>query len=325
MAKKADLLAQAETAGLKVSAKNTIAELEAALKAVTKPSEPTSQAQAGDQQTQFAKAGKRSQKVVTAKQAEAERQAKKDQPTVAAAQTKPKPRPISRPRHERRGKKYRNAWAKIDRTKTYSPEQAIELVRETATTKFDSTVELHLRLNLDPRQAEQNIRASVVLPAGSGKTIRVAVYTEADKVQSALDAGADIAGSDDFLEQLGEAKLDFDVLIASPNLMAKLSRYAKLLGPKGLMPNPKSGTVSPNVAKAVEQAKQGQVEYRLDEQGIVHLAIGRVGFSAKDLLANLEAVLASIKADKPANLKGSYVLSACLATTMGPPVRFQIN
>ena len=321
MAKKADLLAQAQSAGLKVSAKNTIAELETLLEvSKTATNQPPETASA-----QFAKAGKRSQKVVQAEAAEADRQVRKSQTKDGGEVPKPKPRPASRPRHERHGKNYRQAWQKVDRTKVYSSQEAIELAQATASTKFDSALELHLRLNLDPRQADQNIRASVVLPAGIGKPIRVAVYAEGDDIQKALEAGADLAGGDDFLEQLDQGKLDFDVLISSPNVMSKLSRYAKVLGPKGLMPNPKSGTVSPNLARAVKQAKQGQVEYRLDEHGIVHLAIGRISFSSKDLVANLEAVIDSIKANKPASLKGSYVASAFLATTMGPSIRLQVS
>ena len=363
MAKKADLLAQAQAAGLKLSAKNTIAEIEAALsaqaaaatsKSKTKP--PATDAKAKPAKTKasstkapatdakakltktkasstkvpdaeaspdFSKAGKRSRKAVAAEQAAQAKQSRQGQPTKPAAKAKPKP--AARPRWQRRGKKYQQAWQQIDSHKVYSQTEAIELAKASSITKFDGAVELHLKLNLDPRQSDQNIRAPVVLPAGSGRAVRVAVYAEADDIQKALKAGADLAGDQDLIDQLDKGQFDFDILITSPAMMASLSRYAKTLGPKGLMPNPKSGTVSNNLVKAIEQAKQGQVEYRLDEHGIVHLAIGRASFSPQQLADNLEAILDSIKAAKPASCKGNYIISSSLTTTMGPSIRFRIS
>ena len=315
MTKKTDLLDKAHQAGLGLSAKNTIAELEAALK------ESASQTASAD----FAKAGRRSRKAVTSQTQEAIRQARKQaaeaQPVAPVKVSSPTPRP----KLERRGKKYQAVHKQLEPAKLYSQAEALKLVKATTITKFDGAVELHLRLNLDPKQADQNIRSNVVLPAGTGRSIRVAVYADGEDTSKAVAAGADIAGDDDFLAQLDEAKLDFDILITNPQSMAKLSRYAKLLGPRGLMPNPKSGTINSNLARAVKQAKQGQVEYRLDEQGIIHLAIGRVSFSSQQLTDNLEAVISSIKANKPASLKGNYIISSSLTSTMGPGIAFQIN
>jgi len=199
--------------------------------------------------------------------------------------------------------------------------EALDLAVRTSPTKFDATVELHVNLGVDPKQADQNVRDNVTLPAGTGKSLRVAVFAEGDNVAKAKAAGADIAGEADLLARLDKEEINFDVLITSPNLMARLGKYAKLLGPKGLMPNPKSGTITADIAKAIKEAKAGRVEYRVDQAGIIHLGIGKVSFGAEKLRQNAEAVLASIRAAKPASLKGTYINSAYITTTMGPSIK----
>lgn len=321
MAKKAELLEKAHKLKLDVSNNNTIAEIETAIKdAGAQPDE------APKRETVTAKAGKRSAKAqeeAEEKQAKEERKAGKsaDQPAEKPKKTvKP-----ARSRLERRSKGYRKAAELIEKGKEYSLREAIELALKTSSVKFDASVEMHIRLGVDPKQADQNIRNNVVLPAGTGKSVRVAVFGDDDDVKKAKAAGAEIAKSDEFLEQLDKGVLDFDVLIASPKSMAKLGKYAKVLGPKGLMPNPKSGTVSANVAKAVKEAKAGRVEYRVDSTGIVHLAVGKASFTAEQLQQNVDVVVASIKAAKPASVKGAYVESVYLTTSMGPSIKVSPN
>jgi len=268
-----------------------------------------------------AKAGKRSAKAVK----EAEEKEAKEERKVAAktdeAEEKPKQaQKPSRSRLERRGKKYREAAKLIDRTKQYSLKEALDLALKTNPAKFAASVELHINLGVDPRHADQNIRGTVVLPAGSGKNVRVAVFADVDDAKKAKDAGADIVGIEEVLAKLDKENIDFDVLIATPTQMAKLGKYARLLGPKGLMPNPKSGTVTPDVAKAVKEAKAGKVEFRVDSTGIVHLSVGKTDFTVAQLLQNAQAVVAGIKAAKPASIKGSYVKTVHLTTTMGPSI-----
>lgn len=321
MAKKAELLAQAKKLKLEVSEKNTIAEIETALKAIDAPLEA-----APEKKSTVAKAGKRSEKAL--KEAE-EKQAKEERKAEAKSEETEKkhkaPLKPARSRLERRSKKYRKAAEAIEKGKLYDLKSAVELTTKSSTTKFDASVELHVRLGVDPRQADQNIRDTVVLPAGSGKTVRIAVFAEPDKLADAKKAGADIAASDEFLQLLDKEKLDFDVLIATPSSMPKLGKYARTLGPKGLMPNPKSGTVTTDIAKAVTEAKAGKVEYRVDSSGIVHVAVGKVSFGADKLLENTSAILSSIKANKPGSLKGTYVTSIFLTTTMGPSVAVETN
>ncbi len=267
----------------------------------------------------LAKAGKRSaksQKETEEKIIKEEKKAAKEDAPVA-----PKVVVKTRTRVERKGKKFQEVAKLIDRNKEYSLKEAVELAQKTAKVSFDSTLELHIKLGVDPRHADQNLRANVVLPAGTGKTVKIAVFTDHDSVAAAKKAGADIAGSDDFLQQLDKGIIDFDVLIASPSVMPKLGKYARILGPKGLMPSPKSGTVTSDVAKAVSEAKAGRVEYRVDSTGIVHLGAGKVSFKTEDLVKNVRVVLDSIKSSKPASLKGNYVLSIYLTTSMGPSVR----
>ena len=224
---------------------------------------------------------------------------------------------------ERRSKGYKKSAEKIGHGKTYKLKEAIDLAKGTSHVKFDASVELHINLSVDPRQADQNIRDSVLLPAGSGKKLKIAALT--DNPEEALAAGADRAGGDDLIQSIENGVLDFDVLIATPAFMPKLGKYAKVLGPKGLMPNSKSGTVTSDVKKTVSEAKAGRVEYRVDSAGIIHLSVGKVSFEAKALEDNVIAIITSIKANKPSSVKSDYIKSAYITTTMGPSINFDIN
>ena len=273
----------------------------------------------------FAKSGKKSKKHIEEVKAEEERQERKAERKAEekAAAEKPKGAvPITRPLIERRGKKYQAA-AKLVEKKAYSLKDAIELAIKTNTAKFDASVEAHVRLGVDPRQADQNIRTTIVLPNGNGKSVRVAVFAPLDVCKAAKAAGADIAEDEEFLKQLDKGIIDFDVLISTPAYMPKLGKYARLLGPKGLMPNPKAGTVTMDVEKAVKEAKAGKIEYRVDKQAIVHIGFGKVSFGADKLMENANVFFESLKAQKPASLKGTYVKSVFIATTMGPSIEVE--
>lgn len=319
MAKKAELLEQAKKLDLEVTEKNTIAEIESAINNIDVP-----EAELSD--TKVAKAGKHSTKGLKEaeeKQAKIERQHHKEetdeeseQPTKPARVIKP-----TRSKLERRGKKYQEATKLVEKGKEYTLTEALELALKTNPSKFDASVELHIKLGVDPRKADQNIRGTVSLPAGTGKNIRVAVFADVDDAKKAKAAGADIAASDEFLQQLDKEQIDFDVLISTPLMMAKLGKYARLLGPKGLMPNPKSGTVTKDVVTAVKEAKAGKVEYRVDSTGIIHLSLGKTNFKYDELKQNADAVIAVIKSAKPSSIKGSYVQSVFVTTTMGPSIR----
>ena len=269
----------------------------------------------------FAKSGKKSKKHLEEVKAEEERQARKIETKLAEATEKPKGKaPKVRSILERRGKNYKAAYAKIDHEKAYSLEDALKLAIETNPAKFDATIEAHVRLGVDPRQADQNIRTTVVLPNGNGKTVRVAVFAPLDEAKKAKAAGADIAEDEEFLKALEKGELNFDVLISTPAYMPKLGKFARLLGPKGLMPNPKAGTVTADVEKAVKEAKAGKVEYRVDKQAIVHIGLGKTNFDFNALLENANVFFDSLKSQKPASLKGSFVKSVYLTTTMGPSI-----
>lgn len=268
-----------------------------------------------------AKAGKRSTKAL--KEAE-EKQAKEDRKAgKAEADAEAKPRQHqnpTRPKVERQGKNFRKAAELVEKNKTYTLAEALDLALKTSPVKFDATVEVHVNLAVDPRHADQNIRDNLVLPAGTGKTVRVAVFAEGDDVKAAKDAGADIAGIEELTKELDKGVISFDTLIATPTQMAKLGKYARTLGPRGLMPNPKSGTVTTDVTKAVSEAKAGRVEYRVDSTGIVHLGVGKVSFGKAKLQENVAAVFASIRSNKPASVKGNYVKAVHVTTTMGPSI-----
>lgn len=267
-----------------------------------------------------AKAGKRSKKALEAaevQQAKEERKKSAASDGVDAGKPKSSTKP-ARPKSERKGKNYQEAFKQIDQSKTYSLKDALELAQQTSKVKFDASVELHVNLNVDPRQADQNIRGNLVLPHGTGKTVRVAVFDDAK-------SDADISGVETITKALEKGEINFDVLIATPQNMAKLGKYARLLGPRGLMPNPKSGTVTPDVAKAVTEAKAGKIDYRVDSTGIIHTSVGKVSFTPSQLLENTEALLANIRSAKPASVKSNYLKSVHVATTMGPSVKVEIS
>ena len=218
-------------------------------------------------------------------------------------------------------KRYAEASAKVDKTKVYSSEEAIKLAKETKSAKFDETVDLAFRLGVDPRHADQMIRGALALPAGTGRTVRVVAITSGTKVDEATAAGADFAGGDDIITKIAGGWLDFDRVIASPDMMSKLGKVARLLGPRGLMPNPKLGTVTTDVAGAVKEQKAGKVEYRTEKTGIVHVPIGKTSFTVEQLKANYAAVVGAIVKAKPASAKGQYIKSLTLSTTMGPGIK----
>lgn len=329
MAKKADLLEKAKELNLEVTDKNTIAEIEAAIQAAG----PTAQAVQTEEKADkpAAKAGKRSEKALAVAEEKAEKEARKEsgdttpQSDDDEAHIKKGPRPVTRPRLERRGKKYQEAAKKLEKGKVYSLAEALKLATETSPTTFDASVEIHVVLGVDPRQADQNIRSTVSLPHGTGKTIRVAAFVPDEDAAAAKTAGADIAGEDAVQKLLDKEQLDFDILVATPQMMPKLGKFARLLGPRGLMPNPKSGTVATNVAQAVKEAKGGRVEYRVDKQAIVHLSVGKVSFGDTKLADNARAFFDSLQSVKPSSIKGSYIQSVNVTTSMGPGIKVDQN
>lgn len=344
---KSELLEEAKKLNLDVTEKNTVAEITAAIKSaaetvaedvvkavdeVSKAVEAVAEgeAEAVEEEEHFAKAGKRSEKAVRAAEAEAERQARKEAGDTtpqgdAVANIEKGPAPKTRPLAERKGKAYKKVAKLVDKTKSYSLAEALDLATQTATTKFDSTVEMHVRLGVDPKQADQNVRTTVTLPNGTGKNIRVAALVSADDVDAVKEAGADYAGEEEIMKMLEKENLAFDVLVATPQFMPKLGKFARLLGPRGLMPNPKAGTVSANPVQAVKEAKAGKVEYRVDKQGVVHLGIGKVSFGAEKLQQNANVFINSLKAARPSTLKGNYIISAAVATTMGPSIKVDLQ
>lgn len=330
--KKADLIEEARALGLEVSEKMTIAQINEAIAGAEAPKAEaeveTVEVEAKEEvaEEKFAKSGKRSKKHAEEVEAKLEKEARKAAGDTSAqgeneAVVAKGPKPVTRPRIERRGKKYQAAFAKVEKDKVYALNDALTLATETNPASFDASVEVHVRLGVDPRQADQNIRTTVVLPNGTGKDVKVAVFAPEAEHAAAKEAGANIIGDEEFLKQLDKGVLDFDVLIATPAYMPKLGKYARLLGPRGLMPNPKAGTVAADVAKAVSEAKAGKVEYRVDKQGIVHLSVGKVSFGAEKLAENAKAFFDSLAAQKPASLKGAYVKSVAIATSQGPSIK----
>lgn len=345
---KTELLEEAKTLGLELTAKNTVAEINEAIatantavistdlsfvasakKEVEKSSKEDLSTTASDdasaqddKATKVAKAGKRSAKGLEEAEAKVEKiehQKHRTEEEAEEAEAHKKPVTPTRTRLERRSKGYRKSAELIEKGKAYSLKESLDLAQKTSSVKFDASVELHINLGVDPRQADQNIRASIVLPAGTGKTVRVAVFAD-DKV-----TGADVAGVEAITAELEKGTISFDVLVATPANMPKLGKYARLLGPRGLMPNPKSGTVTADVQKAVNEAKAGKVEYRVDSTGIVHVAVGKVSFGTAKLLENAQAVMTSIKAAKPNSIKGTYLKAVHVATTMGPSITVNPN
>ena len=336
--KKADLIEEAKALGLEVSEKMTIAQINEAIKGVkaaeiaeeiveaVETAEVLEEVVEEIAEEKFAKSGKRSKKhaeEVAEKEAKEARKAAGDTTPLdgSEAVVKKGPKPITRPRIERRGKKYQEAAKKVEKDTVYNLNEALKLATETNPAKFDASVEIHARLGVDPRQADQNIRSTVILPNGTGKDVKVAVFAPENEHKTAKDAGANIVGDEEFLKQLDKEELNFDVLIATPAYMPKLGKYARLLGPRGLMPNPKAGTVATDVAKAVSEAKAGKVEYRVDKQAIVHLSIGKVSFGAEKLEENAKAFFDSLASQKPSSIKGAYVKSVSIATSQGPSIK----
>ena len=220
------------------------------------------------------------------------------------------------------GKKYKASVELIDKAKMYDTDEAVALVCQTAKAKFDETVEVHIRLGVDSRHADQQVRGAIVLPNGTGKTVRTLVFARGDKAEAALAAGADYVGAEDMVQKIQtENWFEFDVVIASPDMMGVIGRLGKVLGPKGLMPNPKAGTVTPDVAKAVAEAKAGKIEYRLDKTNIIHCPIGKASFGAEKLAENFNTLLGAIIKAKPAAAKGQYIKSCVIASTMGPGIK----
>jgi large subunit ribosomal protein L1 len=219
------------------------------------------------------------------------------------------------------GKNYRDATKKVEQSKLYTPKEAMGLVKELSSAKFDETIEVAIRLGVDTRKADQNIRGSISLPHGTGKTVRVAVFAEGEKAREAEAAGADIVGSDDLVAQIQAGNLDFDAAIATPNMMGKVGRLGKILGPRGLMPNPKLGTVTMDVTKMVEELKAGRVEYRADRYGICHVPMGKASFELSQLVENYAALLTELLRVKPSSAKGKYVKSIVVSSTMGTGVK----
>ena len=227
---------------------------------------------------------------------------------------------------KKRSKKYTEAMSKVERNKVYTKEEAIKLVKETSTSSFDGTVEIAMRLNIDTKKADQQLRGAIVLPKGTGKTTKVLVIAKGEKATQAKEAGADYVGDVDMLEKIEKENwFDFDTMIATPDMMPLLGKLGRVLGPKGLMPNPKTGTVTLDVAKAVSEVKAGRVEYRADSFGIIHGVIGKVSFSDADLIENLNAFVSAILRVKPATVKGDYVKSISIASTMGPGIKIENN
>lgn len=273
----------------------------------------------------FTKAGKHSKKAVTEAEEEARKakaaEAKDEEPVrvekVAVVHT-----PNMKKRH---GKGYVASLEKVDRNNRYDLAEGLKLAKETSNVKFDASLELHFNLGVDPRQADQMVRASVVLPHGTGKSIRIAVVADEAGVKAAKAAGADLAGGEELIAKIAKGEMNFDKLIATPAMMPALGKLAKVLGPKGLMPNPKSGSVTADVATAVSEAKAGKVEFRIDKQAIVHQIIGKVSFTDEQLLENAKEIVNAVMKAKPSAAKGTYVKAISVASSMGPGVKLDVN
>jgi len=223
------------------------------------------------------------------------------------------------------GKTYQAALAKLDRSRRYLLEDGLMLVKETARAKFNETVEMAVRLGVDPRQADQNVRGTVNLPHGMGKTVRVLAFAKGEKEKEAQEAGADFVGAEDLIKKISDGWFDFDKAVATPDMMAAVGRIGKVLGPRGLMPNPKTGTVTLDIGKAVKEIKAGKLEFRVDKAGIVHVPVGKASFQPEQLIENARAVLASLLRAKPASAKGNYVRGVTVSTTMGPGIKIDLS
>jgi large subunit ribosomal protein L1 len=221
----------------------------------------------------------------------------------------------------KKGKKFAAAAAQVDSTKRYSLEEAVALLKKVSFEKFDASVEFAIRLNVDPRKAEQNLRGALVLPHGTGKTSKVLVFAQGDKAKEAQDAGADYVGDDEYVKKIQDGWMDFDTVVATPDMMAKIGRLGRVLGPRGLMPNPKTGTVTMDVTKAISEIKAGKVEYRVDKVGNVHASVGKVSFDQKQLEENISALYDTLEKLRPSTVKGTYILNVAVSSTMGPGIK----
>jgi large subunit ribosomal protein L1 len=226
---------------------------------------------------------------------------------------------------KKHGKRYRELATKIERGREYSPDEGVKLVKETSGAKFDTTVELHLRMGVDPKQADQMVRGAAVLPHGTGKSVRVIVFAQGDKARDAQTAGADEVGAEDLAKKIEGGWLDFDVAIATPDMMGQVGRLGRVLGPRGLMPNPKSGTVTLDVAKAVRDSKGGRVEFRVDKTGVIHTVVGKASFSQQALVENLGTLMDAVTRARPTGVKGDYIKSVHLTSTQGPSVKLVLS
>ena len=225
----------------------------------------------------------------------------------------------------RKGKRYTTALENIDRDSFYTIEAAVDILKENAKTKFDETIEVALNLGVDPRHADQMVRGTVSLPHGTGKSLRVAVFARDAKAEEAVAAGADIVGAEDLADKIQAGEMDFDRCIATPDMMGVVGRLGKILGPKGMMPNPKLGTVTPNVAEAIQAAKAGQIEFRVEKMGIIHAGVGKASFSAEQLRENIAAFVGAIQKAKPTGAKGTYMKKVCVTSTMGPGLKLDLS
>lgn len=283
----------------------------------------TQEAEKPEAKKSVAKAGKRSKKAV---EAEEEKAAKEERKAEAKEVEAPKPAPKKqKPRVKRYSKNQKAARELLEAGKHYSLDETVELLPKISKVKFDATVEVHIRLGIDPRQADQQFRSNVVLPAGSGKKVRVAVLADEKKSEAAKKAGADLVGADSILAAIAKSKFDFDVLVATPDQMAALGKHAKVLGPKGLMPSPKSGTVSADPAAAVEQIKAGRLELKNDAGGIIHAGVGKLSFKPDKLRSNLAAAITTVASNKPSGVKGTFIKSISVSTTMSPGINLDVN
>src|SRR5215207_440517 len=225
----------------------------------------------------------------------------------------------------RHGKKYRAAAEKVDPVNQYEPTEAVKLVKEVAFAKFDETIELHIRTGVDPRHADQLIRGSATLPAGRGKTVRVAAFAQGDKAREAEEAGADVVGADDLVQRVQGGWLDFDVAVAHPDMMGQVGRLGRVLGPRGLMPNPRTGTVTPDLGRVIREVKGGRIDFRVDKTAVLHMPIGKISFEPDKLMQNLGAAVDAVVRAKPSAAKGQYIRSITITTTMGPGVKLEIQ
>jgi large subunit ribosomal protein L1 len=285
-----------------------------------KVADKKSEAKKADEKKVVTKVSGKSGTAKTTKKAVAKKASPNKEASKKTDSKKPEKQGEAKDKH---GKKYKKAAPLIEKGKEYELSEAVDLIKKTTVTKFDSSVEIHMNLNIDPKEADQQVRGTVSLPAGSGKVKTVCVITVIDKEKEAKEAGADYVGSKDLIEKISKGWTDFDVCVASPEVMGDLGKIGKVLGTKGLMPSPKAGTVTAEVGKAVKDIKKGRADYKADPAGIIHSSVGKVSFDSKDLSENIETFVSAIKSAKPSGVKGAFIESIYLTTTMGPSIRLE--